>query len=293
MKGLRIILVLSFQLSAHSYASTRARIGYPPCGTQSTFTIRNSPAEAEGDVDFAFRLSTGFDDYTSLCSGQWRSIQTDWQECDENTKDSNVMFRGTASGYLDVTHRYLCKLQDESTENDEITLGIANGSVILDFSQGENITFNAYISLAHRKPNTACTDASLHPVWIVDSFSYSTGYLIVPGGPGPGGPAGVIASLSGTMDQNNDTLIDPNKDWPCPSPYGSDLIPADDYPTSSFRFDKAKRLLTLQQQWRCDDSGDWISFSARGGTNLPPECTTVPESNCNATKFVIEGEVVP
>ncbi|KAI1414146.1 hypothetical protein F5Y13DRAFT_159897 [Hypoxylon sp. FL1857] len=272
MKGHIALQILSFTFL--SSASNSVGIEYPPCGTLSTFTIQNSPAEAEGDVDFAFRLSTGFDDYTSLCSGQWRGVQTDWQECDENTEHSSVMFRGTASGYLDVTHRYLCKRQGESTESNEIALGIANGTVILDFPQGDSITFNAYISLAHRKPNMACADASQHPEWVVESFSYGTGYLITPGGPGPGGPTGVIASvgfnllnkangfsiqcsanwLSGTMDHNNDTLIDPNKDWPCPNPYGSDLIPVDDYPTSSFRFDKAKRLLTLHQQWECNDS---------------------------------------
>ncbi|OTA57470.1 hypothetical protein K449DRAFT_398477 [Hypoxylon sp. EC38] len=145
MKGLRIVLILSLPLIANPSSSTGARTDYPPCSTQSIFTIQNSPAEAEGDVDLTFRLSTGFDYYMSLCSGQWRNVQTDWQECDENTKDSNVMFRRTASGYLDLTHRYLCKRQGESSENNEIALGIANGSVILDFSHGESITFDAYL----------------------------------------------------------------------------------------------------------------------------------------------------
>lgn len=99
---------------------------------------------------------------------------------------------------------------------------------------------------------------------------------IPPGGPsGGGGPAGTTAGVSfglynkandwsikcsasyvtGSMDPNNDTIIDPNRDWPCPFPNNNDLVPKEDYPTTSFRFDKAKREVTIQQQWECDDHG--------------------------------------
>ncbi|KAI1372397.1 hypothetical protein F4677DRAFT_463376 [Hypoxylon crocopeplum] len=307
MKGRRTILILYLQLVSGVLASTEIETAYPLCSSQSTFILRNEPNETNANVDFAFRLSTGFDDYTSLCRGQWRNGPTDWQKCDEQSENSTAMFRGTASGYLDITHRYLCRREPNG---DDIALAIANGTLILDFSQGD-IVPNAYIQLSHRKANTACMEASQHPEWVVDSFIYAVGIINTPGGPGPGGPAGVIASaefnflnkandfllqcatiyVAGTLDINNDTIIDPNKDWPCPFPFGSDLIPPEEYPTTSFRFDKAKRKLTLQQQWKCDDYGETVSFSAKGGTVLDSECTIVPTSSCDESIFVIEGEL--
>ncbi|KAI2622407.1 hypothetical protein GGR54DRAFT_62659 [Hypoxylon sp. NC1633] len=276
MFGLSVILVLSVKLVLGLCSSIRGETAHPPCSSQSTFTLHNEPIEAGGDFDFAFRLSTGFDSYSSLCRGQWRGVGTDWQKCDQQSEDSTAMFRGTESGYLDITHRFLCERQNESTQGGDIALGIANGTVILDFSQGDLITLNAFIQVAHRKASRACTDASRQPQWIVDDFQYAAEIWITPGGPfGPGGPTGVIASVvfnllnkandfsiyctavyvSGSLDINNDTIIDPNRDWPCPFPSGSDLIPPEDYPTTSFRFDKAQRGLSLQQKWECDDSG--------------------------------------
>lgn len=196
MKAFSVNLIIFLELVSALAATAEGETTYPPCGTLSTFSIQKWPVDTNDDADFGFRLSTGFDDYTSLCSGQWRGVETEWQECDENSEDSNTMFRGTASGYLDVTHRYLCKRPDESEGRNAIALAVANGSVLLDFSEKDSLTFNAYIKTMHRRPNTECADASHHPKWIVDGFDCGIGYLNTPGGPGPGGIAGVIASVS-------------------------------------------------------------------------------------------------
>ncbi|KAI1474529.1 hypothetical protein F4774DRAFT_400386 [Daldinia eschscholtzii] len=273
MAAFDIFLIIILGLVSCLHATAEEDTAYPPCETLSTFSIQKWQVDTNLDVDFAFRLSTGFDDYTSLCAGQWRGIETEWQECDENSEDSSALFRGTSSGYLDVTHRYLCKRPGEAKKRNAIALTVANGTVILDFSQSSALTFNAYIKTMHRRPKTECVDASYHPEWIADGFEYEVGYLNTPGGPGPGGIAGVVASvsfdllnkandlsihcsasyLSGSLSLENDTIIDPNKDWPCPSPYRSDLIPPGEYPTTSFRFDKAKRQFSLQQKWKCVD----------------------------------------
>ncbi|XXH05391.1 hypothetical protein Hte_011817 [Hypoxylon texense] len=87
--------------------------------------------------------------------------------------------RRTSSKYLDVTHRYLCQRQDGPASGDDIALAVANGTVILDFSQGDSTTFLASIQTSHRKLNTACTDASQHPEWVVERFVYEVGDWIL------------------------------------------------------------------------------------------------------------------
>ncbi|KAI1392994.1 uncharacterized protein F4822DRAFT_426190 [Hypoxylon trugodes] len=229
MKTFRTTLVLLPLGVASSLPAPSTATRYPPCVSQSSFTIQNWPVDTSDNADFAFRLTTGFDDYSSICSGQWRGVKTDWQECDERNGDSITMFRGTSSGYLDITHQYTCERQDKSAEPDKIALTTANGTVILDFSQEDHTTFDAYIQVSHRKPSTACTDASRDPSWVVDSFVYKVGYYY---SLDPYTPAGTVASasfdflnkandffihcsatyVSGYLDLNNDTIIDPEKD---------------------------------------------------------------------------------
>ncbi|KAI0380252.1 hypothetical protein F5Y04DRAFT_257786 [Hypomontagnella monticulosa] len=284
MKGDSLILAFLLRVASCRSAAVEVEGDYPTCGILSTFTMKSAPSEVHSGDEFAFRLSTGFNNYTALCSGKW---QYDWTVCadEDEDRESIAMFRGTASGYLDITHRYPCKRLEEPHD---IALGIANGTVILDFSEKDTITLNAFITTSHRKPNRACTDASQHPKWVVDGFLYEVGVInIPPNGPGGGGgPIGATAGVSfdlynkandwsihcsaayvsGSLDMNNDTIIDPNRDWPCPFPSNNDLVPKEDYPTTSFRFDKAKRQLTVQQQWECDDYSERCVY-VRGTTS--------------------------
>lgn len=129
MKGLRLILALFLHLASGLSRVAEAEAEYPTCGILSKFTMKSAPSEVRSGDEFAFRLSTDFNDYTALCSGKW---QYDWMECVEEDKDkeSIAMFRGTSSGYLDITHRYPCKRLEEPHD---VALGIANGTVSSTF----------------------------------------------------------------------------------------------------------------------------------------------------------------
>lgn len=68
------------------------------------------------------------------------SIET----CEETYRPESIaMLRGTSSVYLDITHKYL--YEDGLKVGDDIALSVANSTVILDFSQRDNITFPAVI----------------------------------------------------------------------------------------------------------------------------------------------------
>ncbi|KAI8964611.1 hypothetical protein F5Y11DRAFT_79361 [Daldinia sp. FL1419] len=149
MISLSVPLLIFLEAVSGSAKVGRKETTYPTCGSLSTFSIQNQPTDSNRDADFTFHLSTGFDDYASLCSGQWRGVETEWQVCDKNSEDSSTLFRGTASGYLDVAHRYLCKRPGESEGKNTIALAIANGTVILNFSKEDIHTFNAYIKMMH------------------------------------------------------------------------------------------------------------------------------------------------
>ncbi|KAI0158054.1 hypothetical protein GGR52DRAFT_586828 [Hypoxylon sp. FL1284] len=308
MDMLCIILAISSQFALGLAGSTETKASIPSCITASTFNI-NTQDNVEGDVDFTFGVTPEFDEYTSVCSGKWGGQDDSWHECEEHDGKS-VLFKNSyilsdTEGQFDIQYSYPCKREDGIEADDDITVAVATTALIMDFDFRENITSQAKITVPHRIPSRKCTDASEHPVWVVDTFVYQVDTWNSPGGPGIGGVSAFVQynllnkannfsiscradrSIPGATSTRNN-IIDPSQSHACSE---TDLIPAEDYPRSEFKFDKEMGLLSFLQYWECDDSGDLITYTGSGVETLPAECTTLLRSTCDDDKITIEGEV--
>ncbi|KAI0007035.1 hypothetical protein F4779DRAFT_528537 [Xylariaceae sp. FL0662B] len=331
MKAAGLTLLLLLQCISKSFASKGNTDDYPLCpNTYQTVSILNWYSITRGDTEtFSFNLSMPFSNYFSPCSGE-RSGDSNsgYIPCEVQDENFNAFVDYSRNGYLGLNHTFICDRGDNET--DRFAMAIATGDGRLNIglidtpeghytgTAGDNLTLTVYPEVAHRKPSKACLEASLHsPEWKVQDFKYSSHFI----DSAPFSFGGSVANInydllntandflincqavgdSADMYADDDRLIDPNVDWPCPISYRDDLFPPEAYPKTSFKFDRSRNELSIEQSWECEDeNGDGISLSAVGSTALPLNCTSPasdeePSSSsvdCNPISSTVKASII-
>ncbi|KAI1413918.1 hypothetical protein F5Y13DRAFT_198333 [Hypoxylon sp. FL1857] len=330
MKKARTGIALLFCQCASALPPTPGQDGeraYLPCtqdGYYKQFLIRNWHSITHKDTTetFSFSLYANFSGYSSPChgvrSGDANSGST---ACEVRDDKFAVYFDFASNDFIYINHTFVCdRGEDETYPQNRFANVVATGDGRLDIglvdtpeghytgTEGDNLTIAAYTKIAHRLPNADCAAASQRAEWEVRDFTFGT--RVQAGNPWIIGTTvatinydlynkandylincqAVNSSVGSFPD--NPALIDPNERWPCPISYRDDLIPPEAYPTTEFKFDRSSNTITVEQEWKCEDNGHEVTFSAVGSTVLPLECHNTPTSDDNPIPKAVDCDPI-
>ncbi|KAK7975328.1 hypothetical protein PG989_013791 [Apiospora arundinis] len=319
-----VIFAISYLVLCATCSQVEQEYPYRHCPRNgvANFEISDwNSGSSNGTNYVSFNLSTDFNDFTALCYAENdKEPYYDWTVCHTSVPDhsSNASFSMTrvfgSDVYLSISHQTACNRSDGDIY-DEIAPAFIQGQG--NVTDAETATGGrtaripvTTVQLPLNRPDPKCLDASRQgPEWRLSGLSYSATPWIPPPNPVSGG-GGVIAGTFGSFSfgflnkalgyyvdcaamwfspsliPENDTIIDPNMSFTCPFTVRD---PDNIYPNTTFRFDKAARQVTIEQDWRCEDvPGVNIQFSGKATAVIEPECILSPVSwDCGAKTFVV------
>ncbi|KAI1079600.1 hypothetical protein F5B20DRAFT_542896 [Whalleya microplaca] len=323
MKTAELTLLLLLQRVSTSFASMETTRNCPPCtsGYQTVF-IRDWYSITRGDTEtFSFNLSIPFSDYSSPCVGE-RSGESSsgYVPCEVQGDNYNAFVDYSSNDYMGLNHTFICDRGENETDRFAMAIATDDGRLnvgLIDTPEGhytgtagDNLTLVVYPEVSHRKPSKACLEASLRgPEWKIEDFKYSSHFIT----PAPFSFGGSVANInydllntaneflincqavndSVVMYADDDRLINPNTSWACPISYRDDLFPPEAYPRTSFKFDRSRNKLQIEQNWECEDEdGNESSLSAVGSTVLPLNCTLTASSDEDSPPSSVDCEPI-